>query len=66
MGAVSRLGQYGGGTGTLPGNYLAITHPARDQSMGQKVTFRTQAEVTSFFGGLDVIDPGVVPVQAGI
>jgi len=59
-----------------PGSYLAITHPARDQlqaatkaeesltrSMGQKVTFRTRAEVASFFDGLDVEDPGVVPVQ---
>ena len=58
------------------GSYLAITHPARDQhedatkgeesltrSMGTKVTFRTRAEVAAFFGGLDLIDPGVVPVQ---
>jgi len=58
------------------GSYLAITHPARDQhedatkaeesltrSMGTKVTFRTRAAVTSLFDGLDLIDPGVVPVE---
>ncbi len=59
-----------------PGSYLAITHPARDQlavatkaeesltkSMGQKVTFRTRDEVSGFFDGLELIPPGVVPVQ---
>jgi len=58
------------------GSYLAISHPARDQhvdaakaeesltrSMGTKVTFRSRDEVTTFFDGLDLIDPGVVPVQ---
>jgi hypothetical protein len=58
------------------GSYLAITHPARDQhadatkaeesltrSMGTKVTFRTRTQVTALFDGLDLIDPGVVPVQ---
>ena len=58
------------------GSYLAITHPARDQveiatraeqsltkSMGQKVTFRTKAEVTAYFDGLELAMPGVVPVQ---
>ena len=58
------------------GSYLAITHPARDQhedatrgeesltrSMGTKVTFRTRAQVTALFDGLELIDPGVVPVQ---
>jgi hypothetical protein len=58
------------------GSYLAITHPARDQvtvatraeeslteSMGQKVTFRSREQVTGFFTGLDLAEPGVVPVQ---
>jgi hypothetical protein len=58
------------------GSFLAITHPARDQlaiavraeeslmkSMGQKVTFRSRQEVSRFFAGLDLIDPGVVQVQ---
>jgi len=59
-----------------PGSYLAISHPARDQlavatkaeesltrSMRQKVTFRTHDEVASFFDGLELLAPGVVPVQ---
>jgi|ERR1022692_4713076 SAM-dependent methyltransferase len=59
------------------GSYLAITHPAIDQvpghsaqaeasltrAMGQKVTFRTHAEVSRFFEGLELVEPGVVPVQ---
>src|ERR1017187_7374214 len=59
-----------------PGSFLAVTHPARDQlaiatraeesltkSMGQKVTFRTHEQVARFFDGLDLVDPGVVPIQ---
>jgi hypothetical protein len=59
------------------GSYLALTHPAIDQvpehsaqaeasltqALGKKVTFRTQAEVSRFFDGLDLAEPGVVPVQ---
>jgi hypothetical protein len=58
------------------GSYLAVTHPARDQlevanraeelltkAMGQKVTFRTREEVSRFFTGLELLDPGVVPIQ---
>jgi hypothetical protein len=58
------------------GSYLALSHPARDQvavavraetsltrSIGQKVTFRTQAQVAAYATGLDLIEPGVVPVQ---
>jgi S-adenosyl methyltransferase len=58
------------------GSFLAITHPARDQvdiatkaeesltkSMGQQVTFRTREQVSRFFGGFDLVDPGVVPIQ---
>ena len=52
------------------------THPARDQvdiatkaeesltkSMGQKVTFRTREQVSRFFSGLALVDPGVVAIQ---
>lgn len=31
--------------------------------MGRKVTFRTHAEVSRFFEGLELVEPGVVPVQ---
>jgi len=60
-----------------PGSYLAITHPAIDQvpehsaqaersltrAMGQPVTFRSHAEVSRFFEGLQLVEPGVVAVQ---
>jgi len=58
------------------GSYLALTHPARDQlsvavkaetsltkSMGQKITFRTRDEVAALLPGLELVEPGVVPVQ---
>lgn len=58
------------------GSYLALTHPAPDQvavaqraedsltrSMGQKVTFRTREQVSRFFAGLDLVEPGIVPIQ---
>jgi hypothetical protein len=31
--------------------------------MGQKVTYRTREQVSQFFAGLDLVDPGVVPIQ---
>jgi hypothetical protein len=59
-----------------PGSYLVISHPALDQveiaaaaqdslsrSMGMPVTFRTRDQVQRFFDGLELIEPGVVPVQ---
>jgi hypothetical protein len=59
-----------------PGSYLALSHPARDQvaialkaessltkSTGLKVTFRTRDEVAALAAGLDLVEPGVVPVQ---
>jgi S-adenosyl methyltransferase len=59
------------------GSFLALTHPARDQvtaavkaeqsltrSMRQQVTFRTRDEVAALVAGLDVEEPGVVPIQA--
>jgi S-adenosyl methyltransferase len=59
-----------------PGSYLALSHPARDihatataeiadrmnKLIAEKVTFRTQAEVLRFFDGLELVEPGVVPV----
>jgi hypothetical protein len=60
--------------GAVPsGSYLAIMHPASDidESMNEAgrhwnqmastpVTLRTRAQVTSWFGGLELVDPGVV------
>ena len=31
--------------------------------MGQKVTFRTREQVSRFFSGLALVDPGVVAIQ---
>jgi hypothetical protein len=65
-------------TRALPrGGYLAISHPASDlhaaesaagaeiysAEMGIPQTNRTRAQVTRFFDGLDLIDPGVVPLN---
>ncbi len=58
------------------GSYLTLSHPAADiaaaemgqmaerlnQMMAEKVTFRTQAQVARFFTGLDMVEPGMVPV----
>jgi hypothetical protein len=58
------------------GGYLVISHPASDiqaaamanmatrlsQLMSQKVTPRSHAEVSRFFGGLELVEPGVVRV----
>jgi S-adenosyl methyltransferase len=58
------------------GSYLALSHPARDIEaaamaeiaarmnglVAEKVTFRTRAEVLRFFDGLELVEPGVVPV----
>ncbi len=58
------------------GSYLTLSHPAADiaaaemgqmaerlnQMMAEKVTFRTQAQVARFFEGLDLVEPGMVPV----
>jgi hypothetical protein len=59
-----------------PGSYLTISHPPRDQIAGisaevasrlnrmmpQGVTFRSKEQVQAFFTGLELADPGVVPV----
>jgi hypothetical protein len=60
-----------------PGSYLAIAHPASDvateqmaRSMGEynkqaaaPVTARSHAEVSRFFAGLDLVEPGVVQLH---
>ena len=60
-----------------PGSYLLLSHVASDiepekmaemgkllnRLLAQKGTYRSQAGVTDFFAGLELIDPGVVPVQ---
>jgi hypothetical protein len=56
------------------GSYLVISHPAADiqatamasmatklnQLMAQQVKPRSKAEVTAFFDGLDLVEPGVI------
>jgi S-adenosyl methyltransferase len=65
--------------GALPGgSYLVLAHPASDvraasmaemtrrvneRISGPKATMRDRAEVTRFFAGLDLLDPGVVQPQ---
>jgi len=60
----------------VPGSYLVLSHPASDiqpeamakmadrlnerQREADQVTFRTYAEVSRFFDGLELADPGVV------
>jgi trans-aconitate methyltransferase len=60
-----------------PGSYLAISHPAADIEPAaaaelterlnpmsyQQYTPRSRAEVARFFDGLDLIEPGLVPVD---
>jgi S-adenosyl methyltransferase len=60
-----------------PGSYLLLSHVASDiepekmaemgkrlnRLLAQKGTYRSRAEVTDFFAGLDLVEPGVVPVQ---
>jgi hypothetical protein len=63
--------------GALPeGSYLALSHPASDiaaeamaemgrrlnRLMAEKVTFRGRDEVAPFFAGLELVEPGLVPV----
>jgi hypothetical protein len=59
---------------TASGSYLVISHPASDiqaaamagmatrlnQLMAQQVKPRDKAEVTAFFDGLDLVEPGVI------
>jgi hypothetical protein len=61
-----------------PGSYLAITHVPSDmqasmgvvaaakrvnQLMAQRINPRSRAVVTQFFDGLELLPPGVVPIQ---
>jgi len=60
-----------------PGSYLLLSHVASDiepekmaemgkrlnRLLAQKGFYRNQAEVTQFFTGLELLEPGVVPVQ---
>ncbi len=62
---------------TVPGSYLAVAHPAADVATGQvtraerrynelaaaPVVLRTHAEVSRFFAGLELLEPGVVQVH---
>jgi hypothetical protein len=61
------------------GSYLVITHVPSDmqrqatgvaeaaarlsQLMTQRVTPRSREQVTRFFDGLEILEPGVVPIQ---
>ena len=58
----------------VPGSFVVISHPASDidaephaemvrrmnESMVEQVTLRDRAGVTSLFGGLELVEPGVV------
>lgn len=68
-GIVARLAAH-----SAPGTYLAITHLARDvagnaltetfslanETMAESVVLRTRDEVAALFGGLEMVEPGVV------
>jgi len=68
---VSRLVQ-----ATAPGSHLVIVHPSSDiqpkasaqmaanlnRMVAQKRTYRSHDQVSRFFGGLDLVEPGVVPL----
>jgi hypothetical protein len=70
-GIVSRLMD-----GTPAGSYLVIAHPSSDirpqasaemaaslnESVAQKRAYRDHAQVSRFFAGLDLVEPGVVPL----
>ena len=56
-----------------PGSYLAISHPAADvhaearagaallnEALAAPVTFRSRAAIARFFGGLELVEPGLV------
>jgi S-adenosyl methyltransferase len=60
-----------------PGSFVVISHAAGDidaeqqtemvrrlnQSVAEKATLRDQAGITRLFGGLELVEPGVVPVS---
>jgi hypothetical protein len=63
----------------VPGSFVVISHPPNDMQRGapglregidklnvlmaQPITPRSQQQVTDFFDGFDLLDPGVVPIQ---
>jgi hypothetical protein len=61
---------------TAPGSHLIIVHPSSDirpeasakmasnlnQTVAQKRTYRSHPEVSRFFRGLELVQPGVVPL----
>jgi hypothetical protein len=73
-GLVTRLMQ-----AVAPGSFLVISHPPSDMQqqapglaehaeklsalMAEKVTPRSREQVTRFFDGLELVEPGVVPIQ---
>ena len=60
-----------------PGSTLTISHVPNDMHMGamadmserlnrllsQPSTYRSRAQVAGFFDGLELVEPGVVPIQ---
>jgi hypothetical protein len=62
-----------------PGSFLVASHPPSDMRqqapglaenaeklsalMAQKVTPRSREQVTAFLDGLELVEPGVVPIQ---
>jgi SAM-dependent methyltransferase len=59
-----------------PGSYLAISHPAADvypqaqegaallnEGLSSPIVFRTRAAVARFFGGLELVEPGLVSIS---
>ncbi len=63
--------------GVAPGSYLVVSHLAGDisaggyveagdhldETMDEPLVFRTHDQVAAFFAGLDLVEPGVVPVD---
>jgi hypothetical protein len=59
-----------------PGSYLAVSHPAADvyaqaragaallnEGLSSPIIFRTRAAVARFFGGLELVEPGLVSIS---
>jgi hypothetical protein len=63
--------------GVAPGSYLVVSHLAGDisaggyveagdhldETMDEPLVFRTHDQVAAFFAGLDMVEPGLVPVD---
>lgn len=61
-----------------PGSYLALSHPASDRltqetadALGdvtdrmvqQSITYRSREQIARFFGGTDLVEPGIVAIE---